>query len=250
MTDSLTVLSLNLHKGFSHFNRRLVLHELRDAIRGVGADLVFLQEVIGEHSGHAKRHVRWPTVPQYEFLADSIWSSHAYGRNAVYQEGHHGNALLSRYPIEAYDNLDVSTESGEPRGLLHCRILVPWLDQPLHAYCVHLGLREAHRQHQLRALADAVNLRANAAEPVIAAGDFNDWRQCGHAVLATSAGLREAFVESRGRAARSFPALLPMLRLDRIYLRGLCAASSRVLTQRPWSRLSDHAGLLCEVRPC
>lgn len=250
MTDSLTVLSLNLHKGFSHFNRRLVLHELRDAIRAIGADLVFLQEVIGEHSGHARRHARWPEVPQYEFLADSIWSSHAYGRNAVYQDGHHGNALLSRYPIEAYDNLDVSTRRGERRGLLHCRLRIPWLPQPLQAFCVHLGLREAHRRHQLQALADAVNRRALADDPVLVAGDFNDWRQRAHAVLDRSARLSEAFIETRGRAARSFPAMFPLLRLDRVYLRGLCARSSRVLTQRPWSRLSDHAGLMCELRPC
>ena len=41
----LTVLTVNTHKGFDAFGRRFVLHELRDAIRAVGADLVFLQEV-------------------------------------------------------------------------------------------------------------------------------------------------------------------------------------------------------------
>lgn len=248
MDHSLTVLSLNVHKGFSLFNRRLVLHELRDAIRAVGADLVFLQEVVGEHSGHASRHERWPAVPQYEFLADSIWSSHAYGRNAVYQQGHHGNALLSRYPIDAYDNYDVSISRHERRGMLHCRIGVPWLDQPLHAFCVHLGLRESHRRQQVRAPADATNSFARGDEAVIVAGDFNDWRQRAHRVLEQSARLTEAFIATHGRAARSFPARLPLLRLDRVYVRGLRASSGRVLTSRPWSHLSDHAGLLCELQ--
>ena len=43
-------LTVNVHKGFSTFNRRFVLHELRDAVRAVGTDLVFLQEVHGTRS--------------------------------------------------------------------------------------------------------------------------------------------------------------------------------------------------------
>ncbi len=250
MEPSLRILSLNLHKGFSSFNRRLVLRELRDSIRAVGADLVFLQEVIGEHSGHARRHADWPTAPQYEFLADSIWTSHAYGHNAVYDDGHHGNALLSHFPIETYDNHDVSVGTHEQRGLLHCRIRVPWLQQPLHAICVHLGLREAHRRQQVAALAALANSVAANDEPLIVAGDFNDWRQRAHRMLATKAHLDEAFIAHTGRAARSFPARLPLLSLDRIYLRNLRVRSAQVLKRRPWAHLSDHAGLLCEVQTC
>src|SRR5690606_13333550 len=102
------VLTLNTHKGLSILNRRFVLPELRDAIRAVGADIVFLQEVIGAHQRHALRFPDWPPNPQYEFLADSIWSQYAYGRNAVYPHGDHGNALLSKFPIERYSNIDVS----------------------------------------------------------------------------------------------------------------------------------------------
>ena len=42
-----------------------------------------------------------------------MWSDYAYGRNAVYPEGHHGNAVLSRFPIEHYQNLDVSVGNSE-----------------------------------------------------------------------------------------------------------------------------------------
>ena len=44
----LTVMTVNIHKGFTTFNRKFILPELRDAVRKVGADLVFLQEVMGE----------------------------------------------------------------------------------------------------------------------------------------------------------------------------------------------------------
>ena len=71
---SLRVLSLNAHKGFTLFNRRFILQELREAVRAVAADLVFLQEVIGTHAHHARRHKNWPALPQYEYLADTLWT--------------------------------------------------------------------------------------------------------------------------------------------------------------------------------
>ena len=95
---SLHVVTYNIHKGLSFFNRRLVIHELRDRLRTIGADIVFLQEVHGRHERHARHYTNWPSAPQYEFLADTVWTDFAYGRNSVYDAGHHGNALLSRVP--------------------------------------------------------------------------------------------------------------------------------------------------------
>ena len=63
----------------------------------------------------------------------------AYGRNAVYPEGHHGNAVLSRYPIEHYENRDVSVDGAEKRGVLYCRIVPPMTGKAIHVMCVHLG---------------------------------------------------------------------------------------------------------------
>ncbi|MFS2127613.1 endonuclease/exonuclease/phosphatase family protein, partial [Pseudomonas sp. Pseusp97] len=170
----LRVLTVNTHKGFTAFNRRFILHELRDAVRATSADLVFLQEVHGEHQLHAERQPDWPATPHYEFLADSMWPAFAYGRNAVYPEGHHGNALLSRLPISRWDNRDVSVAGTEERGLLHAQIDLPG-ERSLHAVCVHLGLHESQRRQQLQLLCELVGeLPAN--DPVVVAGDFNDWR--------------------------------------------------------------------------
>lgn len=235
----LTVLTLNVHKGFTLFNRRFILPELREAVRATGADLVFLQEVHGSHQQHAERHPTWPTAPQYEFLADSMWPQFAYGRNAVYPHGDHGNALLSKFPIRVHNNLDVTIHGNEERGLLHCQLEVPGHEQ-VHAICVHLGLREEHRQRQvdlLLALLDSLPLD----EPVIVAGDFNDWR------LKADVRLSGHLVEAFGKPARSFPARLPLLRLDRIYLRNAQASDARVLSRYPWSHLSDHAPLVAQV---
>lgn len=56
-------------------------------------------------------------------------------------------------------------------------------------------------------------------EPVVVAGDFNDWRQRANHPLKVKAGLEEIFTRSRGRPARTFPVRFPLLRLDRIYVK-------------------------------
>ena len=240
-----TVLTVNTHKGFTALNRRFILPELREAVRSVSADVVFLQEVHGTHEHHPRRYSNWPTMPQYEFLADTLWPQFAYGRNAVYPAGDHGNALLSKFQIIRHDNLDVSISGHENRGILHCVLRLPADGPEVHAICVHLGLRETHRNEQLKLLTQRLAELPSDA-PVIVAGDFNDWRQRADTLL-KPCGLREVFAEHHGKPARSFPARLPALRLDRIYVRNLKASHPKVLAARPWSHLSDHAPLSVEI---
>lgn len=243
----LRVLTVNTHKGFSFFNRRFILHELREAVRSVSADVVFLQEVQGMHQKHHLRFANWTTTPHYEFLADTIWPEFAYGRNAVYPTGHHGNAVLSKFPIVRSENRDVSVDAREEeRGLLHCVLHIPPRDVHLHAICVHLGLQEGHRRHQLELLCKLVHELPDG-EPVVVAGDFNDWRRRAHRMLLKCAGLHEVFVHAEGRAARSFPSRFPLLQLDRIYVRNARVHAPIVLPRKPWSHLSDHAPLAAEI---
>jgi endonuclease/exonuclease/phosphatase family metal-dependent hydrolase len=195
---------------------------------------------------------KWPEEPQYEFLADEIWPQFAYGRNAVYPSGHHGNAILSKHPITRYTNHDVSVDGHEARGLLHCTLQMPsgmneMRSGEVHAICVHLGLSEEHRRSQLELLCRVVDAEVPRDLPLIVAGDFNDWRFRAHPILERCAGLREVFVHAYGRAAKTFPALYPMLQLDRIYVRNASAHSPMKLPRRPWWRLSDHAPLAAEI---
>ena len=247
---SLKVMTVNTHKGFTALNRRFILPELRAAVRAVGADVVCLQEVMGTEAGRDAGG-----APHYEFLADRMWPQFAYGRNAVYPDGHHGNAILSKYPIVSHVNHDVSVagrgigddRTPEKRGLLHCALRVPGTPRELHVICAHLGLSEAHRAQQLALLCRIVRDEVPDYEPLIVAGDFNDWRGRAHAILERGARLHDVFVQSPGSAARTFPARLPLLRLDRIYVRNAEAHAPVVLPRRPWSHLSDHAPLLAEV---
>lgn len=182
----LRLATYNIHKGFSHFNRRMMVHELRHHLRLLDVDLVFLQEVQGEHEHHARQVLNWPVEPQYEFLADEVWSDYAYGRNAIYDHGHHGNAILSRFPIISAENQDVSAHRFEQRGLLHCEVALG--ERRLHCLCVHFGLYERGRRRQLSALTERVQRLVPANAPLIVAGDFNDWRNsAGRKLVAESA---------------------------------------------------------------
>ena len=237
------VASYNIHKGLSHFNRRLTIHELREKLHSLNVDLVFLQEVQGAHEGRAARFAHWPDKPQLEFLADTLWTDFAYGKNAVYDEGHHGNAILSRYPILKWENLDISSHAMESRGMLHCEILPPGWEQPLHCINVHLALTEGGRGRQMRMIAERIRRAIPDQAPLILAGDFNDWRMRASAWLADELGLKEVFHMQHGRHARSFPSVMPLVSLDRIYVRGLGVQTCAVHAGPLWHRLSDHAAL-------
>ncbi|MGH8686496.1 MAG: endonuclease/exonuclease/phosphatase family protein [Burkholderiales bacterium] len=242
MSGALRVVTINIHKGLSQFNRRMVIHELREGLRALEADLVFLQEVQGLNERHALRFAAWPSLPQYEYLAQDGWS-HAYGRNRTHHAGHYGNAVLSRHPIVSMENTDVSSHRFERRGLLHCRVGVPGWPVPLHSVCVHLSLHERGRRRQLDAIVERLAEPALRGEPVVVAGDFNDWRQRATRILADRLGLVEVTAIYGRRPARTFPSILPMLRLDRIYVRGLRVVDASVQRGAPWSLLSDHLAL-------
>jgi len=243
---TLTVVTYNIHKGLSQFNRRLVLHEIRDRLGSLDADVAFLQEVQGRHEKHAKRHVTWPEIAQHEFLCREGAHS-VYGMNAVYQDGHHGNAVVSRHAIAAWENIDISHHPIESRGLLHCEVRVEGWKEPLHCINVHLGLWARSRRFQLEWLCDRIRAAVPARGPLIVAGDFNDWQKKASDYLAAQLGLVEVFEHAEGRLARSYPAKLPLLPLDRIYVRDLSIRGAERLVGASWSRLSDHVALAAHL---
>jgi len=169
------------------------------------------------------------------------------GRNAVYDHGHHGNAVLSRFPFLSFENEDVSDHRYERRGLLHCVVAVPGWRRNLHLVCVHLSLHERGRRRQLEAISGRLEELASRDLPIIIAGDFNDWRHRATAILERRLGMTEVSVAHHGRALPTYPSMLPLLRLDRIYVRGFKVAASRVHRGKPWSMLSDHLAVSAEL---
>jgi len=248
MTEALRVITLNIHKGLSQFNRRVVIHELREGLNKLEPDLVFLQEVQGLNERHALRFASWPSAPQHEYLKQEGWE-YAYGLNRTHHFGHYGNAVLSRFPIVSIENADISSHRFERRGLLHCVLSVPGWRRDLHCLCVHLSLHERGRRRQLDAIVERLGHVAARGLPIIVPGGFNAWRQRATRVLAERLGLQEVTSVYGDRPARTFPSLLPVLRLDRIYVRGFSVVEASVHLGAPWSLLSDHLALGAKLKP-
>jgi len=244
---TLKIATYNIHKGFSHFNRRVVLHELRDRLRELDTDIVFLQEVQGEHTRHAERFHNYPGGAQHEFIAEEIWPHSAYGKNSVYEAGHHGNAILSRFPILQSLNTDVSAHRFESRGLLHCEIELAGM-QRVHCVCAHFGLFAKGKHAQTKALIEYVRNGIPTDAPLIIAGDFNDWHNKMGQEMSGELGMHDVFHLHNGSPARSYPAALPLLRLDRIYVRGFTVLHCDVHVGGAWQRLSDHAALSAQLK--
>ncbi|MDA1371373.1 MAG: endonuclease/exonuclease/phosphatase family protein [Proteobacteria bacterium] len=223
-------------------NRHFTLEKIRSNLRETGSNIVFLQEVIGEHEIHRNSISQWPETNQFEFLADSVWDHYAYGKNAIYQHGHHGNAILSELPFFQSSNVDVSTLSFSQRGILH-----GLLENKIHLLCIHLGLFERERRDQVGKLIEYIQTCIPEAEPIILAGDFNDWRKTTHRRLTQECDLIEACEQHQGSVANTFPAMMPLLPMDRIYMRGFTVNGIEVMAHSAWRQLSDHCAIVADL---
>lgn len=240
-----SILTYNIHKGFSSNNREFVLHKIRDQLREIDVDVALLQEVQGEHQWHSKRIRNWPDTSQFEFLADQVWEHYAYGKNAIADGKHHGNAILSKHPFAAWGNLNLSPYSFASRSLLHGNIVHADSGKRIHIICLHLGLLGSERRIQLAKLNTHLTQVIPEHDAVIVGGDFNDWssKQVSR-YLDPNLGMEEIFLHTNQRFARTFPARWPLFCMDRIYYRGLTPASCESLNGKHWRELSDHIPLL------
>ena len=254
MTEQITVATYNIHKGLSPLNRRLVIHDVREKVQALNADIVFLQEVQGAHTKHENKFDDWPELAQHEHIAEGRYTDLVYGLNATHKHGDHGNAILSAFPVINWINRDVSHHRYEARGHLMARIDVPGWKTPLTCVCIHLGLFARSRKMQVERLIEFLH-EASHDGPLLVAGDFNDWRAGASGTskrLREALGLIEVFEHANGKPARTFPAMLPVFALDRIYVRGLEVEQSNRLHGKVdgvnWRSMSDHVGLTVTLR--
>lgn len=235
------VVTYNIHKGVQGLGptRRLEIHNLLHAVEQFDADVVCLQEVRHFHRKLQRRFAHWPTVGQATYLAPEGYEA-VYRTNAVTRHGEHGNALLSRWPVLSHGHEDVSDHRFEQRGLLHGVLQVE--QREVHVVVVHLGLIHASRERQVQSLGRFLAREVPVDAPLIVAGDFNDWGIRLHRPMARL-GLH-TLEEVR---LATYPSRLPLMSLDRVYVRGLTWRSAHVPHGPVWARLSDHLPLITEL---
>jgi endonuclease/exonuclease/phosphatase family metal-dependent hydrolase len=232
------VITYNIRKGKGADGRSSVeMVALARALAEHDADLVLCQEVF-----HAARS----GGSQSGNLAKAMGLSGYYGANKFRAVGHHGNTTLTRLKVERFVNHDISTNRIERRGALYVQLGVQ--GKLLHVFNVHLGLNRWQRMSQMKHISVLVGDVCKADEPVLVAGDFNDWRGDLDDFIVGELGFANAFADHEPSSVRTWHAKRPMFNLDRIYTRCLRIGRADRLHGAPWSELSDHLPLFAELR--
>jgi endonuclease/exonuclease/phosphatase family metal-dependent hydrolase len=247
--NNLKIISYNIHKGLNTRGTKLVLHKMRKELERVDADIVFLQEVVGEHTGQRLNIDGHPDNNQIEFLASNRWEHFIYGPNKSHGKGHHGNAILSKFPILEWENHNISTNKFECRGLLHAKVKVPNLQKDLHLYNTHLNLLEKGRKIQAKKIIQILENTTHTHDPLLMAGDFNDWKKSIIHFLAEHLEIIEAFHHFHGEVKKTYPSFFPGLSLDRIFFKNLIIEDAIHHNEQSWKGLSDHLPLTAHFLP-
>lgn len=228
----LTVATYNMQKGFGTDMRRNP-SRTHAVIAGLDADIVALQEA-------DRRFSTRRGVLDLDRLLDETGLSPVplLMRSGALSHGWHGNVLLAR-GAQTQEVRTLRLPGAEPRGAVIADLMTQG-HGPLRIIAVHLGLSARARAAQAVLLAEEM---ASDGRPTILLGDLNEWRA---GPASTLAPLYARF--GAPGMGKSFPAPLPMLALDRIFVAGGARAMDvRVHDGAVARRASDHLPLVARI---
>jgi endonuclease/exonuclease/phosphatase family metal-dependent hydrolase len=99
------------------------------------------------------------------------------------------------------------------------------------------------RVRQLEQVGRFIDREIPRREPLLVAGDFNDWGTKLRPVM-NRLGMKD-FVAPR---LLTYPSRLPLTQLDYVYARGLKPVGVEIPKGRIWWRMSDHLPLIAEFK--
>lgn len=197
-------MTYNIRHGVG-MDRVLDLKRTARVIAAANADFVILNEV-----DHATN--RSFGVLQADSLGKLLDMYAHFGRSIDYDEGQYGNAILSRFPIQNFVVIDLSTDSLlEGRSIFHSTILLP--DDTLTIMGTHLGLKTDERDEQIERIVSALP----CSEKLILAGDFN-FESSARAYAVLTSHLSDGLVQLKVAPEFTFPANKPDRRIDYIFV--------------------------------
>jgi endonuclease/exonuclease/phosphatase family metal-dependent hydrolase len=233
------LLSYNIHKGIGGRDRRYEFERVLRVVEHERADIVCLQEVTWK--AHRTDYHDQPELLARHFNVRGF----NFQLNVRYQRrgGGYGNLVLSRWPFAEASHVCLRQGRWKPRGAQ--LVVVDTPHGPVHVANWHLGLRESERHWQVDRLLQHDHFRRSGELPTVVVGDFNDWRN----TLADGPFSRHAFGHVTGPVTRfrSFPAFLPILSLDKAFVRGGVAVKRARVVETPLARrASDHLPLVID----
>ncbi len=201
-------------------------------IREIDCDPLGLQEVDNSPGPT-------PTSMQLDYLARATRMTAVAGLRIVRHRGHYGNALLTRRRVLAVRRHDLTFSWREPRGALDVDLEIG--SRVARIIVTHLGLTPGERRRQMRRILSIVG-DGHGMEPLVLLGDINEWLPLGRPLR----WLHALF--GRPPAVRSFPAVAPLLALDRVWVRPRGALLSVSAHRSAAARLaSDHLPVTAEL---
>jgi endonuclease/exonuclease/phosphatase family metal-dependent hydrolase len=228
----LVVATYNIHTCVG-VDRRYDPDRTAAVLRELDADIIGLQEVDARH--RLNRHLN-----QWDYFAAATGLRALAGANVSDHRGRFGNALLTRFPMQLLQHIDLSVGTYEPRGAIDAEVLVD--GRKLRVVVTHLGLHAGERRLQIARLLDALAQKPIDADAMVIMGDLNEWRGRRGGIPALDRRL------GRAPAPRTFPSWLPVLPLDRIYAGGGANLHAVAVHRSPLARLaSDHLPLLAAL---
>lgn len=231
-TDRFRVMSFNLHKGKSLAGAEAKLARLAHLLSAQKVDVALMQEVAGA-SRRGRDHLG-------DLLGGDL-KEHVYGANVIKAARHHGNAIFAKpgARLELLGNFDISAHRLERRGLLMAKAILG--GRPGTLISAHLALNAAGRARQAEMITERIRALPER-EWVIMGGDFNCWGDGVQNIL-EAGGLSRASLGG----AKTFPSLLPLAQLDKIFVKNCDVVDSGVLRRGEWARFSDHLPIWADI---
>lgn len=217
----------NIHGGVGA-DGRYDLDRMLAVIRRVDPDVVALQEIDSRQSKGPEHPIA---------MLQRVLGHHGIAAAAIATaDGDYGQALLSRWPMTDSEIHDISVPGREPRRAITAVVNSP--AGKLFVLATHLGLKFTERRFQCRKM---LSLTSASTLTTVAMGDFNDWMWPGSVQYALAEILPGRTVH------RTFPARLPLLRLDRIYCKP-ASALMESFTDRTAAEVSDHLPVIATIQ--
>ncbi|OGO91694.1 MAG: hypothetical protein A3F10_03430 [Coxiella sp. RIFCSPHIGHO2_12_FULL_42_15] len=228
-----SLLSYNIRKGKGYRKSTPSIKDIADYLQQTHCDILFCQEITESTTDHGSES-------QCCNIAHILQMNHHYGPNAYHRQGNHGNAIFSKFETEYHCNLNISTSALEYRGILYAVVKMPNTKR-LHLFNVHLGLTPGQRQKQMNLLLTYINKVVPHDEPLIIAGDFNDFDGKVEKLITENKNLKNAMHALPEKNRKTWPSYKPKFQLDHVFYHNLTLKEVKVFeNDAPGESLSDH----------